>query len=201
MPKIVNHEERKEHIAEAVWRVIRKDGLNGVSVRRVADEAGLSLGALRYYFDAQDELLAYSMRLISHRANERIRNLPDTGEPRERIERIIAELLPLDGVRTAEAEVWFAFVGKALSDPAIGALSREVHDELYEGFRSMVDPLVSLKLAKDGIDADRETKRLHALVDGLVLHRIAFPERIRSEELMSIVSLHLDSLLKEPDRR
>jgi len=197
MPKIVDHNERKEKIAEAVWRVIRRDGLDGVSARRVAEETGISLGAMRHYFDSQDELLAYSMRLISERANERILRLPWSGNPREDIERVIGELLPLDDERAGESEVWLAFAGKASSDPAIRALSQEVHEELYAGFRRIIDPLIAHGLAKEGIDADFEAKRLHALVDGLVVHHTTHPDRLRREELLPIVMRHLDGILKK----
>jgi AcrR family transcriptional regulator len=199
MPKIVNHDERKEKIAEATWRVIRRDGLDGVSVRRIADEMGMSLGSLRHYFNSQVELLAYSMRLISQRVKLRIQNLPYNGEPRHDIEIAIAELVPLDEERLAEAEVWLAFAGKAISDSAIRALSLEVHKELYAGFRGMIDILVLKHLAKVRIDAEIETRRLHALIDGLVLHHTTLPELINRDQLMLTVSYHLDSIFINPN--
>ncbi|QDY46516.1 helix-turn-helix transcriptional regulator [Planococcus glaciei] len=64
MPKLTNHEEVKQSIAEAAWRVILEHGMEGASVRTIAKEADLSLGALRYYFKTQDELVAYSRELV-----------------------------------------------------------------------------------------------------------------------------------------
>jgi AcrR family transcriptional regulator len=196
MPKIVDHNERKEKIAEAAWRVIRRDGLDSVSVRRVAEETGISLGALRHYFESQDELLAYSMRLISSRANARIQKLPFNGEPRHDMMLVIGELVPLDEVSLAESEVWLAFAGKAVSNPAIRALSLEVHQELYTGFRRTIDHLVQHKLTKENIDPDLETRRLHALIDGLVVHHTTYQELSNKEEMLRTISYHLDSLLK-----
>lgn len=195
MPKIVDHNDRKEKIAEAAWRVIRRDGLDSVSARRVAEETGISLGSLRHYFDTQDELLAFSMRLLSSRVNKRIQNLQFTGEPRQDMMLVIAELVPLDEVRLAESEIWLAFAGKAVSDPAIRALSLEVHQELYAGFRRTIDFLIHQKLTIDGIDAERETKRLHALIDGLVVHHATFQEQLNREELMDTISYHVDTIL------
>ena len=48
MPKIVDHETRREEIAEALWRVVRRDGVRAASVRTIAAEAGWSPGAVRY---------------------------------------------------------------------------------------------------------------------------------------------------------
>jgi AcrR family transcriptional regulator len=195
MPKIVDHNDRKEKIAEAAWRVIRRDGLDHVSVRRVAEEAGFSLGSLRHYFDSQDELIAFSMRLLSSRVNERILKLPFTGDPRHDMMLVIAELVPLDEPRLAESEIWLAFAGKAISNTAIRALSLEVHQELYAGFRRIIDQLIRHHLTRDGIDADLETRRLHALIDGLVVHHTTFQDLLTTDDLMDTISYHLDSVL------
>ena len=50
MPRVVDHAVRRQELAEALWRVVRRDGVHEVSVRTVADEAGTSPGALRHYF-------------------------------------------------------------------------------------------------------------------------------------------------------
>lgn len=196
MPKIVNHQQRKEQIAEAAWRVIRRDGLDGATVRRIAEETGISFGSLRHYFVTQDELLAFAMRLVSQRANHRIKNLPFSGNPRLDMEMIIAELVPLDEERRCESEVWLVFAGKAISDPAIRALSHEVHDELRAAFRQMIDSLIAGKLVRESIDAEYEAGRLHALVDGLVLHHTVYPEQLSQVQMMSIISGHLDRLFQ-----
>ncbi|PYI52652.1 TetR/AcrR family transcriptional regulator [Paenibacillus flagellatus] len=198
MPKIVNHDHRKELIAEAAWRVIRREGLEAVSVRNVADEAGISLGSLRHYFETQSELLAFAMRLVSERVSRRIGKLPFSGDPRRDIGLVIAEILPLDEERRGEAEVWLAFAGKAIVDPTIRELSREVHGQLHAGFAKMLRVLVEQKIAREGLDAEYETKRLHALVDGLVVHHVTCPESVAADEMMRIVERHVDSLIAEP---
>ncbi|MFD2330221.1 TetR/AcrR family transcriptional regulator [Cohnella sp. GCM10020058] len=196
MPKIVDHEKRKEHIAEAVLRLIRREGIDSASVRRVAEEAGLTLGALRHYFDAQHDLLAYAMRLLIGRVGARIERLPLTGQLRTDIEMIVAQLAPLDEERLAEAEVWLAFAGKAVSDPAIRALSQEAHEALYRGFKRMIVALCERGLARPGIDPELEARRLHALADGLVVHYTTYAEHLDPAGLMRIVSAHLDGLIK-----
>ncbi|GGD96184.1 TetR/AcrR family transcriptional regulator [Paenibacillus nasutitermitis] len=201
MPKIVDHQQRKENIAEAAWRVIRREGMDGVSVRRIAQEMGISLGSLRHYFDNQSELLAFSMRLASQRVHARIRNLPFSGDIRHDIEQVIAQLLPLDEERRSEAEIWLAFAGKAISDSEIRIMSQDIHDELRAGFRLIIDQLTASKLTPSAIDAEYEAGRLHALVDGLVVHHTVYPDRVNKSDMISIVSRHLDSLLAASPRQ
>lgn len=194
MPKIVNHDERREQLAEAAWRIIRREGLDAVSVRNVAKEAGMSLGSLRHYFVTQEELLSFSMRLVTERGRERIRKLEFTDDVRRNAELMIEELLPLDEERQAEAEVWLAFIGGTVASHA-RELKLQVHHDLFSCFRSLMQHLEDHSLLKEGTDLELESKRLHALVDGLVVHRLIHPEENTPEELLRIVNDHLDRLM------
>ncbi|MEI2399817.1 TetR/AcrR family transcriptional regulator [Paenibacillus phytohabitans] len=195
MPKKVDHDERRNHLAEAAWRIIRRDGLEAVSVRNVAKEAGMSLGSLRHYFASQSELLAFSMRLVSERSYQRVEVFQYSGNPREDVERLIHELMPIDEERRAEAEVWLAFVGRAAADPAIQALKQEVHNGLYSGFCQMMEYLDAVNLLRQDLDLDREIKTLHALVDGLVVHSVIYPEMVTPEDMIKLISSHFDKLM------
>lgn len=197
MPKIVDHDNRREQLAEAAWRVIRREGIEGVSVRRVADEAGISLGSLRHYFVTQSELLAFSMRLVSDRVTHRVENLVYNGEPRQYVEQLIGELLPLDEERRAECEVWLAFIGRAIADSSIHALSLEVHDRLYEGIRRIIELCAVHDMLPQGVDIELEAKRLHALIDGLVVHGVTRSERLDAKEITRVIVYHLNHLLKK----
>lgn len=196
MPKIVDHHERRTQLAEAAWRIIRREGLEAVTVRNVAKEAGMSLGSLRHYFDSQSELLSFSMKLVSEQVYKRMEAIEYTGDPRKDIELLIYELMPLDDVRREEAEVWLAFIGRAAAEPEILALKQEVHNELYDGFSRMLHYLAEIKLVREGIDLDLEIMRLHALVDGLVVHHLSHPEQVTSGHMVRLVTYHLDTLLK-----
>lgn len=182
--------ERRRELGEAVWRVIRRDGLERASVRNVAREAGLSMGSLRHYFGTQSELLAFSMGLVAERAAARIAALPPTGEPSERAEAILAEILPLDDERRAEAEVWLAFAGRALVDPGLRALREWVDDALRGLMRTLVEGL----LGPDAPEAELEAERLYAVVDGLALHGLFRPERLSAEAMIATLARHLEEL-------
>ncbi|MBN3523607.1 TetR/AcrR family transcriptional regulator [Paenibacillus apiarius] len=194
MPKIVDHEERKEKLAEAAWRVIRRDGLERASVRTIAAEAGISAGSMRHYFSTQSELLAFSMKLVSDRVKARIRSTEFTGVPFEDIQLLLYELLPRDEERSAEMEVWFNFTAKALVDPALQSLSNEVYDELRAAMSQSIDLLVDSGLARPDLNREIESERLYALIDGLAVHAVMQPGRVTSDVLKSVVLHHLEAL-------
>ena len=198
MPKLVDHEARRVAIAEAVWRVIRRDGLARASVRGVARESGLSAGSLRHVFATQSELLAFSMRLVAERIEARVRALVPTGDVRRDAEAAIHELLPLDDDRRAEAEVWLAFAGQALVDERLRALREEVDGLLHRFYAQLIDALADAGalVLTDDADADRalETERLGAVIDGLVVHALMRPDRADPALQRAVIAHHLDAL-------
>ena len=189
---------RREELAEALWRVIRRDGLERASVRNVAREAGLSMGALRHYFGTQDQLLAFAMRLVIERARGRIEGLDlSSCAPRRAVEMVLREVLPLDAERRAEAEVWLALTGRALVDPILRALRDESYDLLRGLCRRLVGMLVESGEAAPGLlDVDLEAELLYAVVDGLAVHAVVRPERAKDDLVAAVLARHIDSLCR-----
>jgi AcrR family transcriptional regulator len=198
MPRQIDPEQRRAELAEAVWTVIRRDGLQRASVRNVAREAGLSMGSLRHYFATQSELLCFAMQLVGDRARDRIRALDFAPGPRNAAEQLLHQLVPLDDERRAESEVWLAFTGNALVDPDQRAIHRRIHDQLRGACASALTVLADAGQTSDGFDLDLETTRLHALVDGLAVHAVMHPDRLPPDQIVAVLARHLDSLGPPP---
>lgn len=194
MPKIVDHEARRKEIADATWRVIRRDGLEKASVRNIAREADMSVGSIRHYFEDQTDLFSFSMKLVSERVEERILGLTLTGDPRSDIEKLVWELVPVDDERRAEAQVWLSFTGRAITDPNIRALGQEVHDSIAKVFRKIMVQMEGDHRLKEGIDPELEIVRFQALADGLAVHGVTRPEKVTSSRIKKVISYHLDSI-------
>jgi AcrR family transcriptional regulator len=194
MPKLVDPDQRRSELAQAVWTVIRRDGLQRASVRNVAREAGLSMGSLRHSFASQSELLCFAMRLVGDRARARVAALEPAADPRRHAEQLLAELVPLDDERRAESEVWLAFTGHALVDPAQRAIHQRIHDQLNGACATAITILADAGLTAEGLDVALEAGRLHALLDGLALHAVMRPEQVPPSRITAVIARHLDTL-------
>jgi AcrR family transcriptional regulator len=201
VPKLVDHEERRRELGDAVWRVIRSRGVDGASIRTVAREAGWSPGALRHYFSTQSELLTFAMQMVVERIEARVSALEPPADPRRAVEQRLHELLPLDKERRAENEVWLAFAGRALVDPQLRARHVEVDEELRRACLGALEQLGSGGRLRQGLDLALEAERLHGLLDGLALHTAMRPDRMSPELIRSVLARHLDSLDPEGDGR
>jgi AcrR family transcriptional regulator len=198
MPKLVDHQQRRSQLAEAMWTVIRRDGLERASVRNVARQAGLSMGSLRHYFATQSELLCFAMQLVGDRAAARIAALEPAADARHAAERLLHELVPLDDERRAEAEVWLAFTGRALVDPRQRTIHQEIHDQLNGACTTAINLLVEAGLTAEGLDLALEAGRLHALLDGLALHAVMRPAKVPPSRIVAVLARHLDALQASP---
>jgi AcrR family transcriptional regulator len=170
MPKVVDHEQRREELAAAVWRLASRDGLDAVTIRGVSAEAGWSTGALHHYFSDKEELLLFAFQTVADRVGRRVATArEEAGEPLELARALLAIGLPLDDERRDETRVWFAFLGLALTRPPLARAQRLA----YDAWRRLVaDALRDAREQGDieeDVDVEREAAALVALVDGLAV--------------------------------
>ncbi|CAL9483165.1 HTH-type transcriptional regulator BetI [Nocardiopsis dassonvillei] len=196
MPKLIDHGHRREEIAEAVWRVILREGVAAVSVRTVAAEAGLAVGSVRHVFPSKAELLEFSMSLVYERARSRVERHLGLSDPRALAEHVLHEFLPLDDTRRAEMELDVAIIAEMPAHPGLRAIRDKAHQGLREACRLVVLHLRDTGGIRSGADVDLETARLHALVDGLALHGLvgAPEQRAAADRAVRVLAEHLHSL-------
>ncbi|MFI7612526.1 TetR/AcrR family transcriptional regulator [Nonomuraea terrae] len=195
MPKKVDHEERRRHIAEAVLRIAGRDGLDQAKLRDVAAEADMSLGSVQHYFGSKDEMLRYVVRYLGERVTERI--VAGMGEARERPVRafllsMAAEVLPLDARRRAERRAGQAFEARAVAAPELIGDLREGDRWLHERVAELIVQGMRDGELRTGLDPGREAVVLLALLEGLAS---ALVVGVREPaEALAVVRYHLDRL-------
>ncbi|MGD9571899.1 MAG: TetR/AcrR family transcriptional regulator [Thermoleophilia bacterium] len=174
MPKVVDHDARREGIADALMALLERDGADHVALRAVAAESGWSTGVLAHYFADKDALLTYAFELVATRAAQRgARRAAAAPDARGAARALLAECLPLDARRRREARLWFAYLERARTVPAMAAVARRRYDD-WTG--SVAGALEGAGLgAGEAAEAARE---LVALVDGLTVQALTDPRRL-----------------------
>jgi TetR/AcrR family transcriptional repressor of bet genes len=195
MPKLVDHDERRSELSAAVWSLASREGLEALTVRRVAEEAGCSTGALVHYFHDKEDLLLFAFRTVADRVGRRLAQAEDrTDEPLELARGQLLEGLPLDRERQAEVRVWFAFLGLALTRPALARTQRVT----YRAWRERVaDRLREAQVrgeVRADVDCAAEAAALVALVDGLAIQATFEPRALSARRQTELVDAHLDAL-------
>lgn len=195
MPKVVDHEQRRAELRDAVWRLASREGLEAVTVRAVADEAGCSTGALVHYFADKEDLLLFAFRTVADRVMRRVAAAEEaTTDPMELARAMLVEGLPLDRERQAEVRLWFAFLGLALTRPALARDQRLT----YRAWRERVaDRLAEAKeegILRADVDPGTQAAALVGLVDGLAVQATFEPRALGTERQLELVDACLDQL-------
>lgn len=169
MPKVVDHGQRRGELAEALWRIAAAEGLEAVSLARVAQEAGVSKGRVQHYFASRDELLDFAAQHLRLRVDERVRARMAAAAPSSplgEVRALLVALLPLDDDARTDARVGSAFLIRALGDDRL----RETYRTGNRLIRAAVaDRLAAARDAGElaALDPDREATVLLALAGGL----------------------------------
>lgn len=112
MPRIVDHDERRRQIAEALLTVAARDGHERVSSRAVAAELGVATGALWHYFDGFDDVVRAAAAEVTRRTDERIATATQGLRGLPRLHALMREVLPIDELTRSEARVVVGFWGR-----------------------------------------------------------------------------------------
>jgi len=122
VPKIVDHDQRRLELVDATWRIIARLGMEGATMREIAEEAGFANGALKPYFPTKDLLLTSAFGHVFNRTNQRIALVTEGLSGLAALQAFCAEVLPLDEERVNEARIVIPFWQKALNDADMAAL-------------------------------------------------------------------------------
>lgn len=71
MPKIVNHEERREFIARVSAEIIAEQGLEHATIREIAQRTGFSKGVIEHYFEDKSHIIDMALEWVGKRYVER----------------------------------------------------------------------------------------------------------------------------------
>ena len=199
MPKIVDHETRREEIAEALWRVVRRDGIRAASVRTIAAEAGWSAGAVRYYFPDQAGLLSFAMDLVSRRVTERITALEPRRavRPRSHCATSRRHCRSTPSGAPSSTSGWPSWPRPRPSRTAAACTNTSTRctTDCVRLCESLLHALSESGALRDDLELRREIERLHALIDGLALHAAIQPDRTTPARVRQLLRHHLETLL------
>ena len=170
MPRRVDHEERRRQIAEAVWRLAGRSGLEDVTLRHVASEAGVSPRLVQYYFGTREQLLLGALEILNAdagaRAQERLSGVRES-DLHALVRGVLLELLPLDDERRARHVVYAAYFVRFLTDPALAAVARDAAPALESLLAALIQQAQELGQVPDAVHVPAEAAHLIAAAEGL----------------------------------
>ncbi|WP_017596550.1 TetR/AcrR family transcriptional regulator [Nocardiopsis potens] len=198
MPARIDPEQRRRHVVQAAFRLVVAEGIDGLSLRKVAVEAGLNVGSVRHYFDGHEDLLAAAAEEAGDRMGRRLAHHPVDGlrgltgeEALDALQALVEEVLPVDEERRDESIVVLELI--------LAARTRPVFRPISERMAADLDQVVTDAFAALGAD-DPEAKaaQVTALIGGLTIDTVTPHGSLGTERLRAILRAHLAMLLASP---
>ena len=161
--------DTRTRILRAVLRVIGAEGIGGVTNRRIAREAEVSLGSITYHFDTQHALLRESLLLFVREETSRLLSLAEARrgdvmsvERAAEVVEQVAQGITFDREEIAPLEL-FLHAGR---DPSL----RDAAEACFAAY----DELARTVLSGLGVtEPERLAGPVVALIAGLQLRRLA----------------------------
>lgn len=171
MPETKPTEDTRERVLRATLALVGEGGVANISNRNVARAAGVSLGAITYYFDNQASLLRESLELFIGEETERLAALTGALTDAELTEdQAIAALQALLELEPERRIAKFELYLHATRDT-------EIRDAAMECFESY-EELARTALEALGVEeSESMAPILVAIIDGLQLRRLASGEQ------------------------
>ena len=194
MPKVVDHDQRRDELMRAVWRVVARDGLEGATMRSIALETGWSSGVLQHYFSSKRDIIVSAHHLAYQRAAERIEAGVAHLSAIEALRVALYEALPLDEERLLEARIEVSAWGLAASDPEF---LRDRHTSVQSWLDRLAGVVAEARADGDvGYSAGDEViaHEILALVDALSLEAVLYPHIATVERQMLLADALLDRI-------
>lgn len=196
MPKVVDHTQRRREIAEALLRLVAREGIETVSVRTVAAEAGMSAGAVQKYFATREEIFEAAFALAGERVEARWETLAPEGDYLGLLRRLLLETLPLDAERRAEATIVTAFTARAAIRADWCARLRANDREISAAAAAYLRVAQEAGQVRRDLPVEALADLVLALSDGLALRLLHLPaDSAEAVGLLATLDLALRELL------
>lgn len=196
VPKLINHEERKKEIAQAVWSVLAREGIRGVSVRTVAAEAGISTGSLRHVFPSHEEMLQFSLDYVGKRFIGTLTSRIYDKELIYSLEDIYSSLSPVSEEGKLFITVAAGMLGDASTIPGIAKILQAQEEDFLYAYGFLLTQLRAHGFVRPDIDIELEVEKVVAILWGINCLYLLTDNEASEEELMAPMFTHFKTLLE-----
>lgn len=196
MPRLVNHADRKKRLVEAVWSLAVRNGLEGVTLRKVAAEAGVSMGQVQHYYPSMSDLVQDAMRRSVLELNAKIEAsiaAIDTAGAEDMLRQCLYAMVRLDEESVRLIRFSLAVVGRAMSDSTMAQVLAPADDQL----RDFTAGLITAARVERGVEREAD-----AHIDADICWAVAVSLGVDialghrgAESALAVLTYHIDQLL------
>ncbi len=194
MPKIVDHDAQRVKFAEAAMSLIARHGLDGLTMRAVAAEAGLSYGSLFHYFNSKDELLMHAVRHTTSMQTKRVNEYASQYSGLKALEHLLCDDAIISESSRDDWMVWLTFLYKAALQESFAAMHAELIDGWLARITGLLEDAQQACEISGKLDVGFEAMGVWAYSAGIGQLSLLHPELLPVKLQKQLISAYLEKL-------
>ncbi|HEV7252718.1 MAG TPA: transcriptional regulator BetI [Mesorhizobium sp.] len=187
---------RRRDLIDAAYQTFLEHGLQGMTMARIGERAGMSHGIVNYYFASKDELVSAVVRkanfLIMQGAAQRLKA---ASSPRERVSAIIASNFTSDLFTRDTARAWVSYYAAIGRHPEFERLQNVVDRRLHSNLMHALGQLTTRERASE------IAQGVALFIDGLWLRRARSGSAAEDRAAIATLESFVDRQLGRPHRK
>ena len=191
MPAIVDHDARRLEIADAVGRLVVRAGVQAVTIRATAQEAGFSTAVIAHYFRNKEDLMNFTYLAARDRTTSRVERAQRAGMS---VFDCLKECLPTNERYRGDWAVWFGLWGMANGSPELEAERRRGVAEADDLFVQVLQAAKDRGELRETVNCKAQALRLMVLVNGIATLWMQMPERWTAKAQLAMLRDELSEI-------
>ncbi|MFZ6047053.1 TetR/AcrR family transcriptional regulator [Pseudomonas sp. CR3202] len=183
-----DHNAKRAELLAAAIAVIAQEGYAGASMRKVAQHAGCTTGAVTYYFANKEEMVSE----VAQNLFDRVDALLEINREQLDFKSLIQQWL--EWISSDAPDNWLAWLQlltHARHEPAFASVIKQRYARFREVFTSVLEDGQRQGKIRDDIAADLLADQVSAISDGWLMMLPIEPERFSAERGLAL----LDALI------
>ncbi|MQP66243.1 TetR family transcriptional regulator [Niveispirillum sp. SYP-B3756] len=178
----------REAIMAAAITVLARDGVQGTTTRRIAQEAGINLGTLHYHFDGKEAVLLSVLSHLLARVQQELATRFTQPEPlRDRIDSLIMFIRSQVEQRPDEQVALFNLTLYALATDGSQWLAKKKYEEFLALYRQTLAEASDVRDGSLNPDLDGLANFILTGLVGILLQWLATANGLRSHQAVRML--------------
>lgn len=133
MPKVGMEDIRKEQVIVAAKNCIISKGLSNLSMKDIAEEAGISTGIIYHYFKSKEDLLMQVLKVSFRRSHEKVmETVEPLQNPKDKLMKHLENINVVSKENPEYMAVFLNYLGEANHNPQIRKIINKFFNNLVE---------------------------------------------------------------------
>lgn len=197
MPKIVDHDSRRQDLMQATLRIIVRQGLSGATMRDISTEAGFANGAIKPYFTSKSDLLSATYLHVFDATNRRVERATHGSRGLAALEAFAQEVLPVNDELRDEARVVLSFWGEVAQNELHAQTTQETLEQWRAAIIDWLEEARDEQELEAGVDIPTEADMLLTYMMGAQVNRITVAERFDGQAFATQFTYYMRRLQRK----